>query len=66
MDLVFGPLLHQGLGFAPATQGSLAAATSVVTASALEALVVGEHLTLHSLFGACFMIVAVGLAVSRR
>jgi len=59
-------LLHQGLGFAPATQGSLAAATSVVTAATLEALLLGEHLSGHSLLGAGFMIVAVGMAVSRR
>jgi drug/metabolite transporter (DMT)-like permease len=59
-------LLHQGLGVAPATQGSLAAATSVVTAAALQAVTLGEHLTPHSLFGACFVVAAVGLAVGRR
>lgn len=59
-------LLHQGLGFAPATQGSLAAATSVVTAAVLEAACLGEHLSRHSLLGACCMIAAVGLAASRR
>ena len=59
-------LLHQGLGFAPATQGSLAAATSVVTAAALEAALLGEHLHAHMLLGACLMIAAVALAVSRR
>jgi drug/metabolite transporter (DMT)-like permease len=59
-------LLHQGLGFAPATQGSLAAATSVVTAAVLEAACLGEHLSGHSLLGACCLIVAVGLAASRR
>ena len=58
-------LLHQGLGFAPATHGSLAAATSVVTASLLEAAVLGEHLSAHSLVGAGFMLAAVALAVSR-
>lgn len=57
-------LLHQGLGFASATQGSLAAATSVVTAAGLEALLLGEHLSRSALVGACFMIVAVGLSVS--
>jgi drug/metabolite transporter (DMT)-like permease len=58
-------LLHQGLGFAPATEGSLAAATSVVTATVLEAVLLGEHLSAHSLVGAGFMMVAVGLAASR-
>src|SRR5262249_60696363 len=38
-------LLHQGLGFADATEGSLASATSVVTAALLEALTLGEHLS---------------------
>ena len=59
-------LLHEGLGFAPATLGSLAAATSVVTASVLEAVVLGEHLGLQSLAGACLLIAAVGLALGRR
>jgi drug/metabolite transporter (DMT)-like permease len=59
-------LLHQGLGVAPATQGSLAAATSVVTAAALEAVTLGQHLSPHSLLGAGFMVAAVGLAVGRR
>lgn len=59
-------LLHQGLGVAPATQGSLAAATSMVTAAALQAAFLGEHLSRHSLLGACIVVAAVGLAVSRR
>lgn len=59
-------LLHQGLGFAPATQGSLAAATSVVTAALLAAVLLGERFDHHSVVGACCMLVAVGLAVSRR
>jgi drug/metabolite transporter (DMT)-like permease len=58
-------LLHQGLGFAPATQGSLAAATSVLTAAGLEAVLLGDHLSPHTLVGACLMIGAVALAVSR-
>jgi len=58
-------LLHQGLGFAPATQGSLAAATSVVTAAALEALLLGDRPSPHTLVGACLMIGAVALAISR-
>ena len=58
-------LLHHGLGFASATQGSLAAATSVVTAAVLEALVLGVHLSAGTLVGACLMFSAVGLAVGR-
>jgi drug/metabolite transporter (DMT)-like permease len=57
-------LLHQGLGFAPATQGSLAAATTVVTAAVLEALFLGEHLSSHTLVGAALLVAAVALAVS--
>jgi drug/metabolite transporter (DMT)-like permease len=59
-------LLHQGLGFAPATQASLTAATAVVSAALLEALLLGEHLSLHTLIGAAVLVAAVGLAVSRR
>jgi len=59
-------LLHQGLGFAPATQGSLAAATSVVTAAVLEAVWLGNQISGTTLLGAAFMIGAVALAVSRR
>jgi len=59
-------LLHQGLGFAPATQASLAAATSVVSAAGLEAVVLGERLSAHTFVGAAVLVVAVGLAVSRR
>jgi drug/metabolite transporter (DMT)-like permease len=57
-------LLHQGLGFAPATQGSLAAATTVVTAAVLEAVFLGEHLSRHTLIGAALLVAAVALAVS--
>jgi drug/metabolite transporter (DMT)-like permease len=59
-------LLHHGLGFASATQGSLAAATSVVTAAVLQAVVLGEHLGRDALIGGCLMFVAIGLAVSRE
>jgi len=59
-------LLHQGLGFAPATQASLTAATAVVSAALLEALLLGEHLSAHTLLGAAVLVAAVGLAVSRR
>ncbi len=55
-------LLHHGLGFTSASLGSLACATSIVTAAGLEALVLGEHLGLASLAGAVLMIAAVGLA----
>lgn len=58
-------LLHQGLGFAEATQGSLAAATSVVTAALLEAMFLGEHLSARSVIGAGCMLAAVSLAVRR-
>ena len=59
-------LLHHGLGFAPAIQGSLAAATTVVSAAALEALWLGDHLSRHTMAGACLLVVAVAVAVSRR
>jgi len=59
-------LLHQGLGFAPASQASLAAATSVVSAVLLEAAFLGEHLSPHTLLGAAVLVAAIGLAVSRR
>ena len=59
-------LLHHGLGYAAATQASLAAATSVVTATALEALFLGVRLSTHTLLGACLLIGAVALSVSRR
>jgi drug/metabolite transporter (DMT)-like permease len=59
-------LLHQGLGFVPATQGSLAAATGVVTAAGLEALWFGNHLSASTLGGAALMIGAVALAARRR
>ena len=59
-------LLHQGLGFAPATQGSLAAATSILTAAIAEALWLGEHLSHQGMAGAAVMLLAVGLAAGRR
>jgi drug/metabolite transporter (DMT)-like permease len=58
-------LLHHGLGFTSATQGSLAAATSVFTAAALEAMVLGEVPSGRALGGAVLMIAAVGLASMR-
>ncbi|MFI5398446.1 MAG: DMT family transporter [Candidatus Binatia bacterium] len=59
-------LLHQGLGFAPAIQGSLAATISVATAAAAEAFWLGEHLSRQSMLGAVIMLLAVGLAASHR
>ena len=59
-------LLHQGLGFAPATQASLAAATSTVSAAVFEAVWLGERLSGHTLAGAALMVAAVALATRRR
>ena len=59
-------LLHHGLGFAPATQASLAAATSTVSAAVFEALWLGERLSPHTLAGAALMVAAVALAAGRR
>jgi drug/metabolite transporter (DMT)-like permease len=58
-------LLHHGLGYTPASLGSLASATSVVTATALEAVCLGEHLAWPSAAGALLMIGAVALAAGR-
>ncbi len=58
-------LLHHGLGYTSTAVGSLAAATTVVSAAGLEALFLGEHLGLHTLVGASLMIAAIALAVSR-
>jgi drug/metabolite transporter (DMT)-like permease len=55
-------LLHQGLGFTTATQGSLAAATTVVTSALLEALFLGSSLTAGMLAGGGLLIAAVALA----
>lgn len=59
-------LLHQGLGFAPATQGSLAAVTSVFTAALAEEFWLGEHLSRQSIVGAAVMLFAVALAAGQR
>jgi len=58
-------LLHHGLGFTTAVAGSLAAATSIVTASGLEALAIGEHVPARVALAAVFMVSAVGLASTR-
>jgi len=57
-------LLHHGLGFTTTTQGSLGAATAVVTAAALEALVVGQWPPTRTALAAVLMVAAVGLAAS--
>ncbi|MBI3786265.1 MAG: DMT family transporter [Deltaproteobacteria bacterium] len=59
-------LLHHGLGFTSATQGSLAAATSTFSAAAFEALALHAYPGSHTLIGAGFMILAVGMAVRPR
>ncbi len=59
-------LRHLGLGVATATQGSLAAATSVVTAALLGAVFLGETLSVQTLIGGAFLVAAVTLAVSQR
>jgi drug/metabolite transporter (DMT)-like permease len=59
-------LLHQGLGFTTATQGSLAAATTVVTAAVVEAVFLGTSLTAGTLVGGALLIAAVALAASGR
>lgn len=59
-------LLHLGLGFAPAIQASLAAATAVVSAAGFAALFLGEQPAPHTLLGAAVLVAAVGLSVGRR
>jgi drug/metabolite transporter (DMT)-like permease len=58
-------LLHHALGFASAARTSLVAATSVVTASALEALLLGQTPSRHALVGACLMIGAIAMSGER-
>jgi len=57
-------LVHHGLGFTTATLGSLAAATSVVSASSFEALFLGDYPQLTTLLGGGVLIAAISLAVS--
>ncbi len=59
-------LLHHGLGFVPATAGSVAAATSVVTAAVLEAALFGERLGVGVVIGGLLMLAAVGMAARGR
>jgi len=58
-------LLHHGLGFTTPVAGSLTAATSIVTASGLEALAIGVHVPARVALAAAFMVTAVGLANTR-
>jgi len=58
-------LLHHGLGFTSATQGSLAAATSVFLATALEALTLGDLPPPRTFVGAALMLAAVGVCFAR-
>jgi drug/metabolite transporter (DMT)-like permease len=58
-------LLHHGLGFTTASQGSLAAATSVFLATTIEALTLGTLPSVRTLGGAALMLGAVALAWRR-
>lgn len=58
-------LLHHGLGFTSPIVGSLAAATSVVTAAAFEAVAIGEHVPARVAVAGAIMVAGVGLASSR-
>lgn len=59
-------LLHHGLGFTGAIQGSITCATTVVSTAAFEALFLGQSLGPHALIGAAFFIAAVALVATRR
>lgn len=59
-------LLHHGLGYVSATTASLAAATSVVTAASLQALVVGERLDARVGVAAACMLAAIALTSGGR
>lgn len=58
-------LLHHGLGYVPVARGSVMAATSVVTAAALEAALFAQWPGWHVVAGACCMFAAVALAADR-
>ncbi len=58
-------LVHHGLGYTSASLGSLAAATSVISATACEALFLGESMSPRAWLGGAAMIVAVGFAIRR-
>ena len=59
-------LLHHGLGFTTAAQGSLAAATSIISTAALERWWFGSTLGGHTVLGAALMIAAVALSLAKR
>lgn len=59
-------LLHHGLGFTTAAQGSLAAASNVLVATLLGALVTGEALTASMFAGGALMFSAIVLASRTR
>ena len=59
-------LLHHGLGFTTAAQGSLAAASNVLVATLLGALVTGEALTTSMFAGGTLMFGAIVLASRAR
>jgi drug/metabolite transporter (DMT)-like permease len=59
-------LLHHGLGFTTAAQGSLAAASNVLAATLFEALLFGRPITLAMLLGATLMFSAIVLASRTR
>jgi len=56
-------LLHHGLGFTPAAQGSLIAATSVVTATAIESTFLGEPPSPRAIAGGGLILLAIALSV---
>ena len=59
-------LLHEGLGTTTAARASLAAATNIVVASFLEALVLGARLSPRLLAGGGLMVTAVALVSRAR
>lgn len=58
-------LLHHGLGFTGAIQGSITCASTVVSTAVFEALFLGETLGVHALIGAVFFIAAVACVAMR-
>jgi drug/metabolite transporter (DMT)-like permease len=58
-------LLHHGLGFTGAIQGSITCATTVVSTAAFEALFLGETLGPQALAGAALFVAAVALVAMR-
>lgn len=59
-------LLHHGLGFTGAIQGSITCASTVVSTAVFEALFLGETLGAHALIGAALFVSAVALVATRR